>query len=559
MDAYFCKYCNSMHDHRSFKGQMCKDYIYYSCKEDLVTFGQYFLPGDFKKKFKSPPFHREVGNRMISPDPGLHLALIAWRDSAKSTTAKAALLHRLGYRTMDRREYVVWLCETEDQAVDHIKYIQRNLESNPAFKYYFGDYYGKGDWTKRGFETGRGDLFRPLGMTQKPRGRAHYVDWQEGSTRITCLIPDDFESENNTKTKERRKYNKDFVSGALMPTLDKTPGKEGVVWLLGTLVKHDTYLSDLKIEWEHLTEEEKVDFWEVYIYPATLDGTLTADSVPTWPDKFPIEELQKIKRRDFFLSPNQFWIEYMQDLDNPEDHAIALQNIQYHNARVEVVGKQAFLVWNNEAIPVYIYIGGDLAGIGISKNHDYHSFVVLAVDSARNYYILEIFNEHMPVFDTVPVLLSLAKKYAPLQRINIEKAASGEMVRAVASEESINSLNVLPGLFEGIPTNPQMKKEDALITFFGPLLRDKRLFIRRSHDVLEEQLRGLPSPKHDDVLDATRFAGYYADTLFPRSEKFPESKLGRMQGTKLLKPSGGYNWRDPIWKGYNWITGKAVR
>ena len=555
MTAYYCEHHNKFHDERDFKGYMCPDHIYYSCKDDLVTFGQFFLPGDFRKKFKSPHFHRVVGNRMISNDFGLHLALIAWRDAAKSMLAKAALLNLLGYRKRESTEYVVWLCETEDQAVDHIKYLQRNLEANPAFKYYFGDYYGKGDWTKRGFETGRGDLFRPLGMTQKPRGRAHFVDWQEGSTRLTRLILDDFESENNTKTPERRQYNKAFISGALMPTLDKTPGKEGVVWLLGTLVAHDTYLADLWSEWQSLDEEERKGFWEVHRFPATLDGTLDDDAVPTWPDKFPLEELRIIKKRDFFMAPSQFWIEYMQNLDNDEDNDLAIANIQYHNGRIETIGKQHYLVWNNEAIPVYIYIGGDLAGIGISKHHDYHSFVVLAVDSARNYYILEIFNEHMPVFDTVPVLLRLAEKYSPVQRVNVEKAASGEMVRAVTADKALKSLSALPGMFEGIPVSPAITKKDRLNTFFGPLLRDQRLYVMRKHDIIGNQLRG---SKHDDVLDATYYAGYYADRLFPTSERFPEKQLGRKHNSTFLPQQNVASWKRSLWDRYNWVTGKRT-
>jgi|GEM_PF-873737 len=552
MTVYFCKPCDREHTLEEFGGTLCKDYIYYSCEYDLPTFGWHFLPGDFRRKFSSPPFHKEVGNRMISSTPGQHLALIAWRGAAKSMMAKAALLNHLGYRKRGEREYAVWLCETEDQAVDHIKYIQRHLETNPAFRYYFGDYYGRGDWTKRGFETGRGDLFRPLGMTQKPRGRSHFVDWQEGAIRLTKLVLDDFESENNTKTKERRAYNKAFVSGALMPTLDKTPGKEGSAWLLGTLVGHDTYLSDLDKEYAALSEEERKDFWEVFRYPATLDGTLTDDSVPTWPDAFPLSELRKIKRRDFFLSPNQFWIEYMQDLENPEDNTVALQNIRYHNYKFLRWGKQTFLVDDDWAIPVYIYFGVDLAGIGVSKQHDYHSIVVIAVDKDRNRYILEIFNEHMPIYDVLPVLLRLGEKYSPVKRVNIEKAASGEMLRQIASQESVGSLTVLPGIFEGLPTNPQYAKADSLIDCFGPLLRDKQLYMRREHDIILEQLRGLPSPPHDDAIDGFKFADHHAGRLFPQSGKISKSQLGEQPKKKKIIPK---TWRDSIWNGTDWRTG----
>jgi len=552
MTVYFCTPCNREHVLEEMGGKLCRDYVYYTCKDDLPSFGWYFLPGDFRRKFKSPPFHKEVGNRMVSSDPGLHLALIAWRDSAKSMMAKAALLNHLGYRKRGSRENVVWLCETEDQAVDHIKYLQRNLETNPAFRYYFGDYYGRGNWTKRGFETERGDLFRPLGMTQKPRGRSHFVDWEEGSTRITKLVLDDFESENNTKTRERRAYNKAFVSGALLPTLDKTPGKEGVAWLLGTLVAHDTYMSDLDKEFSSLTEGEKKDFWEVFRYPATLDGALTDHSIPTWPDKFPVSELRKIKRRDFFLAPNRFWIEYMQDLDNPEDTSVALESIQYHSAEFVSRGGFTYLVIGDKAIPVYIYIGVDPAGIGESKKHDYHAIVVMAVDGERNRYVLEIFNEHMPLYDVAPVLLRLGEKYSPVRRVNVEKNAAGHLFKDLVSRKSISESTLLPGLFEGIPAPPGVEKSDRLISCYGRLLRDKKLFIRHEHDILMNQMRGLPSPQNDDALDAGWYADFYAGELYPSSPCFPVDQMGEKSQKKKVRRR---SWRDSVWQGIDWRTG----
>ena len=123
MTAYFCNPCNREHTLEEFGGVLCKDYIYYSCKDDLVTYGQFFLPGDFRRKFKSPPFHRVVGNRMISSEPGLHIALIAWRGATKSMLAKAPLLNHLGYRKPGGIFYVFFLFFFVDQPFFHIKYI----------------------------------------------------------------------------------------------------------------------------------------------------------------------------------------------------------------------------------------------------------------------------------------------------------------------------------------------------------------------------------------------------------------------------------------------------
>ncbi|HEC61221.1 MAG TPA: hypothetical protein ENI27_03090 [bacterium] len=553
MTPYFCKYCDREHTLQEFGGRLCHDYVYYSCKEDLVTFGKFFLPGDFRYKYKSPGFHRTVGNRLISTVPGNRIAWIAWRNSSKSTIAKATLLHKLAYRRSGAPpEFIAWICETQRQALGHLRYIQGNLETNRYYKYYFGDLYGKGVWTKEYFQTEHGDAFLAVGTGQPFRGIGEYMGEKYGNVRLTGLVMDDFESEKNTKTKESRTANKELITSAMFPALDDTPGHEGWIWLIGTLVRNNTFLSDTNEAWLKMSEEERKDFWEVFRHPATHDGLLTDNSNPQWPDRFPLSRLRTIKNRDFFLAPRRFWVEYMQDLDNPEDTSVALQNIQYHNYAFRSSGKQAFLVDDEWAIPVYIYFGVDLAGIGVSKTHDYHAIVVVAVDSKRNRYILEIFNEHMPIYDVQPVLVRLAEKYSPVRRVNIEKAASGELMRQIASQGTIDNLTVLPGLFEGLPTNPQYAKADSLIDCFGPLLRDKQFFIRREHEVVRDQLRGLPSPAHDDVIDGFKFADYHAGQLFPQSERFPLDQLPEKSKPKKRRMR---SWRDSVWNGIDWRTG----
>ena len=85
---------------------------------DLITFGKLFCPQDFMST-ESPPFHYEIGNRMLNRDI-TQLALVLPRDHAKSTLASCAILHRFLFTTKENPEFVCWVGEAQDQAVDNI-------------------------------------------------------------------------------------------------------------------------------------------------------------------------------------------------------------------------------------------------------------------------------------------------------------------------------------------------------------------------------------------------------------------------------------------------------
>ena len=72
---------------------------------------------------------------------------------------------------------------------------------------------------------------------QRLRGRSSI------GLRYTLILLDDFESELNTKTVERRKEIKEWVMSTVDPALENEAGKEGAVWLIGTIVHFDSFLS----------------------------------------------------------------------------------------------------------------------------------------------------------------------------------------------------------------------------------------------------------------------------------------------------------------------------
>ena len=135
---------------------------------DLISFGKLFSPQDFLAS-ATPDFHREVGKLLIDKREQ-QLGLVLPRDHAKSTLAATAVMHRFLFATKDEPEFIAWIGEAQDQAVDNIGWIMNHLYSNPAVHYYFGDLQGD-KWTKNEFTLSNGCRMIGKGTSQRLRGK----------------------------------------------------------------------------------------------------------------------------------------------------------------------------------------------------------------------------------------------------------------------------------------------------------------------------------------------------------------------------------------------------
>ena len=99
--------------------------ILHTAYSDLITFGKLFSPQDFLAS-ATPKFHRTVGKLLINKEIQ-QLALVLPRDHAKSTLAAAAVLHRFLFATKDAPEFIAWVGEAQDQAIDNLNWIMTHI------------------------------------------------------------------------------------------------------------------------------------------------------------------------------------------------------------------------------------------------------------------------------------------------------------------------------------------------------------------------------------------------------------------------------------------------
>ena len=397
-----------------------KELLLHKASKDLILFGKLFLPNDFLHKSESPPFHHDLGKKLISTKPGARICNVLPRGFGKSVLMKAAIMHKLCYASKDQPQFMAWVAEEQGQSIDHLKYIRSHLENNDAIRYYFGNMCG-GDtgkrWTEKDLVTNKGHRIIAKGTSQRLRGRS------EVDVRYTGIILDDFESELNTKTAIRRDEIKQWIVSTVYPALEESPGKEGWIWLSGTIVHYDAFLQNIYDGWEESVKNKKEYSWDVTFIKAIEDGKAT------WEEQFSLKKL-KIKRQEFIEAGkiDKFAQEYMNDARDSESATFQMDKIKYHTYDFFSDGKFCYLKNNEEMIPIYVYLGVDLAHTATSTS-DYQAIMVMGIDANKNRYIIDYYHDKIPAFDMPEQIIKIAKKYGPIRRCAVETVGAQEMVR----------------------------------------------------------------------------------------------------------------------------------
>ena len=504
--------------------------------KDLIYFGRAFLPKDFLDKSESPKFHYEVAEKLMSTEPAARICNILPRGFGKSILSKAAVMHKMLFSPQGNRLFVAWVAEEQGQAIDHIKYLKSHFEYNDKIKYYFGTLAGDSvgnRWTEKDIVTSKGDRIIAKGTSQRLRGRT------EIDVRYTGIILDDFESELNTKTPERRDEIKKWIVSTVYPALEESPGREGWIWLAGTIVHYDSFLQMVVDGHRDALKDGRKYPWDLTFYRAI------EDSKPLWPQQFPLEKMAA-KKREFIEAGlvNKFAQEYMNDARDISDAAFKIDRIQKHNYTFVSKDKFAYLEdKEGDFIPVNIYVGVDIAATATKKS-DFQVILVIAIDKNKNRYVLEYFHERIPTFDVPEKIIEIAKKYSPVKRVTIETVAAQEMVRDMVTRIAHDDRRLMPGIFKGVKPPPGIKKEDRLETSLGPIVNTKKLYIRPNMTEIVDEFFEHPFAKNDDLLDGLYYADYYAKP--PLSDK-----MGKDKFDKTPK-------RTEMRKKYNWFTGARI-
>jgi len=505
-----------------------KEEILQKAYGDLITFGQLFSPQDYLST-TSPPFHEEVGKLLLNRKLQ-QLALILPRDHAKSTLAATAVLHRFLFATKEEPEFIAWVGEAQDQAIDNIQWIANHIYQNPAIHYYFGDLQGD-KWTKNEIVLSNGCRMIGKGASQRLRGKKQY------STRYTGIILDDFESELNTKTPDSRMQMKNWVTAAVYPAIDFD--KKGFLWCNGTVVHWDSFLNNILVNKIKADKEGTPYAWNVYSKKAIEDGT------PIWESRWSMKKLDQ--RKQFYIdsgTPSKFYQEYMNQARSPDDAVFSEEDINdgLYTGRLkwDDNGGRWVVKEDGDDIPVDIYIGIDPAS-SVADHRDYSVIMVIGVSDEHDYYVLEYWRQRSLPMDCAEEIFKIFAKYKPIKRVNIETIAYQEMLRDYIMRESKKRGMFLPGIEKGIKGYTQ-KKKDRLFEGLQPMFRQKAVHCKKEHIDFISELMDFPKGAHDDTIDA-----FWLATQFTS---------GRHKPTGLTRT--GKKSKKKEHKQYDWMSGRRI-
>jgi predicted phage terminase large subunit-like protein len=500
--------------------------------KDLIVFGKLFSPQDFLAS-ATPKFHENVGKLLLNREIQ-QLALVLPRDHAKSTLAACAVLHRFLFATKESPEFIAWVGEAQDQAIDNLNWISTHIYENPAIHYYFGDLQGD-KWTKNEIVLKNNCRMIAKGASQRLRGK------KQLSTRYTGIILDDFESELNTKTPESRLQIKNWVTAAVYPAIDFDKG--GFLWCNGTIVHYDSFLNGLVKNHQAAQKTGEEYSWTIETHKAIQD-----DGTPLWPSRWPMKKIEE--RKQFYIdsgTPAKFYQEYMNQAKSPEDQVFGEDDITRGfysgNLKFSEEANSWYLKLEDGSMEyVNIYMGVDPASTLGSRN-DYSVIMVIAVTSEYDYYVIEYWRKRVLPMECADQIFKIAERYSPIKRINIETISYQEMLRDYVQKRSKKEGKFLPGIEMGIKGYGQQKKKDRLFEGLQPMFKAGAVHLKKDMHEFIGELLDFPKGSHDDTIDAFWLSTQYAK--------------GNKKAGKAKKVKKGESWEKPR-KKYNWITGSRV-
>ena len=511
-----------------------KERVLELAKRDIVAFGQLFLPEDFMKSAPAA-YHYELNNLLLDLNKKRNCIILP-RGHSKSTMAKTALLYHLYFNPEGKKEFIAWVAEEQSQAIDHIKYMQNHIEVNPALNYYFGDIRGT-KWTEKEFTTSKGDRVIAKGTSQRLRGRSQL------GLRYTKIILDDFESELNTKTPDRRREIKEWVMSTVEPALENSAGNEGSIWLIGTIVHYDSFLQSIYDGYTEASRDGRKYAWDVMYHKAINDN---GDVL--WPSYFSREKLDDIRSRfeDVGLS-HKFAQEYLNEARDLQNAKFKTDRLEYYDHEFESRDGYCYIVNSKDAIPINVYIGVDLA-YEATQSSDFQIIMVIGIDSDRNIYVIDYMREHIPLYDMPDQIFEYAREYSPVKRVNVEHVGAQGIVKDAVNKMTGQDRKVAPGIALGVRPPSGIKKEDRLESLLAPIVNRGKMFIKRKHTTLIDEMFQFPKGRNDDILDGLWYAINKARP--PVSKKFEASeflenniKKPKMQSAKRV---------------ISWVTGQKL-
>lgn len=228
-----------------------------------------------RHKHQRPPFHLDLINDFHSKDQALRdLVEIVFRGGAKSTIAEEAIAIGACLREFN---HCFIIGASLPQAKKRLRAVRRMFEKNASIRRLFGDLRGR-PWEDTELEFTNGIVIQAMGRGQAIRGT------KTEDFRPDLIVIDDIEDSDDIRTPESREKIHDWVMNELLPAAD--PDRRV------RMLANDTHPQCLA---NKLARHGSG--FEVKRYPWVYKDRETGEVKPTWPDRFPLDFIERERER----------------------------------------------------------------------------------------------------------------------------------------------------------------------------------------------------------------------------------------------------------------------
>ena len=269
--------------------------------------------------------------------------------------------------------------------------------------------------------------------------------------------------------------------------------------------------------------EKDGEQWEIISLPAICDS----DDDPVgrnkgealWPEKYPLERLEEVKRILTSGSGNRFWSALYQQKPTPDEGDFFRKEwIQFYDERPATEN-------------MTIYATSDYAVT--QQGGDYTVHTVFGVDPNADIYILDVYREQAGTQEWINAQINLMKQWRPIEWVGetgqIEKSVGPFLRQRMTETNTYCNINSLPSV---------KSKAQRAQSIRGRMSMGKVYFPRHAgwtDDCIDELLH-FPSGKHDDFVDTLSLLGRILDeTWSPFSGVIDRANTDPTLGSNVLK------------------------
>ena len=430
---------------------------------------------------KTPDFHKEIYSLVPIKK---RLVLAAPRGFAKSYIISK--FYPLWLSLFQLKKDICIISASETLAIEHLRFIKRELEGNPLILKYFGDV-KSGKWTETHII-----LNNELGVNIRARGAGGQIR----GFRPDCLVLDDIETDETVVSEEQRKKLKDWLFRACLNTL--LP--EGQLVIIGTVIHPLSVLNDLL-----LTDNE----WEKKRYRAYKDN-IQKEGYELWADLWTHEKLQQRKRE---IGSFAFASEFMNDPTMDETAPIQEKHIRYWK---ELPQQYSCVITLDPA-----YSDDDKA--------DFKVAVVVAIDQNMNRYLLDYIRTHKPTGEYIDASLNLYTKYKDVltgfgvPSAGTEKEFYRSVIEKATSRKLYPPFAELKNVFTTSSGEAKKNKQSRIIAALQPHFEQGKYYIHSSHFEAREEILTIGSSRWDDLVDAMAYAEQILQPVYFDMKQYQEN------------------------------------